>query len=472
MATELETFRENFISTALKQIQAVDLTTAADTDLIVTGALMEAVNRAVNCDYLSTTPPTTDLTAFETFRQQFLTKTLERVKATDLANATQTDLIVTGALMEAMRRVVPNQLETVYSFTIDENQSVGDSITVGDGAVGKTREELMEWLGIKPVVLLNGVEVGDVMVGDFTKYADGTTIPTTLGYDIMIKFPRRGIKVTKSGGKNTYTMTTAPNASGFDYSAFTKGDVAKDAFYVGVYHAYASGSKLYSSSGKTATVQTSMTNFRNYATARGTGYQLWSFDMVEYIQACYCLVFQHRDSQSTVGYGYVASSSTGQIATGRANLWGMNFGYTTNQTNAVKCLGIENLWGNLWTWVDGLYIDGNLNVTKAVNNTGFSDTGVGYKTIGSHKGIGGVTNSWNYAKTVGGTNDNKFFPATLGGSTSTYYFDGIYGVGNTGRVLLFGGSWANGAVCGVFCSAVHTVASASAHHLGGRLAFL
>ena len=359
MATELETFRENFISTALKQIQAVDLTTAADTDLIVTGALMEAVNRAVNCDYLSTTPPTTDLTAFETFRQQFLTKTLERVKATDLANATQTDLIVTGALMEAMRRVVPNQLETVYSFTIDENQSVGDSITVGDGAVGKTREELMEWLGIKPVVLLNGVEVGDVMVGDFTKYANGTTIPTTLGYDIMIKFPRRGIKVTKSGGKNTYTMTTAPNATGFDYSAFTKGTVAKDAFYVGVYHAYASGSKLYSSSGKTATVNTTLTNFRNYAVARGTGYQLWSFDMVEYIQACYCLVFQHRDSQSTVGQGVATSNynngvSTCSTVSGITNLWGMTFGYPNNNNEYVKCLGIENLWGNLWTWVDGL----------------------------------------------------------------------------------------------------------------------
>ena len=468
MATELETFRENFISTALKQIQAVDLTTAADTDLIVTGALMEAVNRAVNCDYLSTTPPTTDLTAFETFRQQFLTKTLERVKATDLANATQTDLIVTGALMEAMRRVVPNQLETVYSFTIDENQSVGDSITVGDGAVGKTREELMEWLGIKPVVLLNGVEVGDVMVGDFTKYANGTTIPTTLGYDIMIKFPRRGIKVTKSGGKNTYTMTTAPNASGFDYSAFNKAGVDKDAFYVGVYHAYASGSKLYSSSGKTATVNTTLTNFRNYAVARGTGYQLWSFDMVEYIQACYCLVFQHRDSQSTVGYGYVASS--GQIATGQANLWGMNFGYTTNQTNAVKCLGIENLWGNLWAWVDGLYIDGNLNVTKAVNNTGFSDTGVGYKTIGSHKGW---ASAWYNMKQVAATNDNKFFPAVTGGSTSynEYYFDGQYcGVAN--RCAFFGGHWYYSARAGLWCWDLNCAAGYSSSNIGSRLSFL
>lgn len=469
MATELETFRENFISTALKQIQAVDLNNAADTDLIVTGALMEAVNRAVNCDYLSTTPPTTDLTAFETFRQQFLTKTLERVKATDLANATQTDLIVTGALMEAMRRVVPNQLETVYSFTIDENQSVGDSITVGDGAVGKTREELMEWLGIKPVVLLNGVEVGDVMVGDFTKYANGTTIPTTLGYDIMIKFPRRGIKVTKSGGKNTYTMTTAPNASGFDYSAFTKGDVAKDAFYVGAYNSYCTGSKMYSSSGKTITANTSLTNFRNYAKARGTGFTIMTFDMVEYIQTCYCLCYRNLNSQYTVGRGVSGTNwnngvSTKSNQTGLTNTWGMCGGSLTSNNEYMKLFGIENMWGNYWQWIDGLYANGT-KFYKAVGNTNFSDTGVGYIDTGVTSPGNGI-----YVKAVSATNTAKFLPTTAGASSSTYYSDHLaFGSGGS---ALFSGGWSSGDECGVFYWYVYYAASFVDANISSRLAYL
>ena len=73
------------------------------------------------------------------------------------------------------------------------------------------------------------------------------------------------------------TDDTDAESDGYTYYAHTKGTTKKDKFYLGAYDAYNSSSKLYSHSGKTPTGNITLTDARNYATARGTGYQLMAF---------------------------------------------------------------------------------------------------------------------------------------------------------------------------------------------------
>ena len=550
---EFVTFKEKFITKTKGIVEATDITNATDTDMIIAGALAESVRRVA---------PEDKVDIDSTVASQFAEKTFTRLKITDFDNVSDTDLIVNGALMEAANRIarprtpilvsppkptfaggrvklkfildnaadtlkatcqkgsvvvsgneitytapdeegsflvsvvsVRNGMESVacefgmsvepISFTVSEyNANISylyPHITVSENARECSVEELMDWLGIKPVVLLNGVEQGDVNPNNFKVYTSGATIPTTLGYDIMIKFPRRGIKVERSlagvgVSDNTYTMTKQRNAVGYDYAAFTKGTVEKDCFYVGAYHAYGASSKIYSSSGKTPLVNTTLTNFRTYANNRNTGgvtgYQLWCFDMVEYIQTCYALCFQNLNSQNVIGYGRTNVSNGSAASEGACDTLGMNWGTKANWTSHMKLFGIEDFYGNIWTWVDGLKVANDLSIYKSSDNSSYNDSytdWTGYTKIGTHSGQ--ASGNTYYTKTAGGSNANKWFPTTFGASDGTGYGDGCWAGYTGGKSALFGGYWNNAAYCGVWCWPLYRAASAANDGLGARLAF-
>ena len=127
-----------------------------------------------------------------------------------------------------------------------------------------------------------GTEYKKLNKNDYTKFEDGTSASNYLantGYDVMTAFPCLGVKIWTSGNYTYVSMTddTDAESDGYTYYAHTKGTTKKDKFYLGAYDAYNSSSKLYSHSGKTPTVSITLTNARNYATARGTGYQLMAF---------------------------------------------------------------------------------------------------------------------------------------------------------------------------------------------------
>ena len=155
------------------------------------------------------------------------------------------------------------------------NSNPSSCITYQDDAVGMTAKS-SDWdnfFGHYPVLLKNGVEVGKLNPNNFAQFEDGSAADITSGDagDVMIAFPRRGVKISTSGDILTISMTDDPDNSDFTYYAHTRGTTRKEVFYLGAYKGYVASSKLRSLSGKAPTASQTIGTFRTQAHANGTG---------------------------------------------------------------------------------------------------------------------------------------------------------------------------------------------------------
>ena len=358
-------------------------------------------------------------------------------------------------------------------INLTKSSTPNNCVTLADDAEGKTLDELRTFIGHYPCIFKDGVEGRKLNPDNYAKYADDNTDAdiTTLGNDVMVKFPRRGLCIRTIGDEVHITFTDDPNSKDFGYYAHTRGSVAKDAFYYGAYKAYCSGSKMYSSSGKTPTVNITIGSFRNQAQARGSGYDQVAFYPRQYLQAAYVLLHQSLNSQEKIGTGKCAGTQA-VINTGGSDTWGMDSEickaqyptYLTDNAHNVKCLGIEDLWGNCWEWIEGC-VTQNYNVMTATS--GFNDTGKGYVS----RGIASYAN-WSaaYISSIAGNTELGFYPTNAQGSEATYFCDGHWQ--GASCVAKSGGSWGDGAWCGVFALAVSNAASSAGSDTGARLMFL
>ncbi len=390
------------------------------------------------------------------------------------ANTAEGTQIVNAAWVRNYERGVDLKVGAGYKkytaiIDLTKAQTPNNCIELADDAVGKSLDELRAFIGHYPCILQNGVEGRKLKPDNYAKYADNNTDAdiTTLGNDVMIKFPRRGLSIRTIGSRIHITFTDDPDAADFNYYAFTKGSLRKECFYYGAYKAYVSGSKMYSSSGKTPTVNTTIGNFRNYAQARGSGYDQALFYPRQYLNAVYVLLHQSLNSQEKIGRG--KDSGNAVISTGGSNVWGMDSElakaqyptYLTDGNHNIKCLGIEDLWGNCWEWIDGC-VTQNYSVCTATS--GFNDSGVGYvpqgiATYAAHSGA--------FISGVAGNNELGFYPTSCVGSNTTYFCDAFWQ--GASCVAKAGGGWAHGLLAGVFAFAADVAASYANSGDGARL---
>lgn len=325
------------------------------------------------------------------------------------------------------------------------------------------------FFGHYPCILENGVELGKLNPNNMAQYEDGTSAPiTTLGKDVMICFPRRGLKIWTDSGYLYVSMTDEEGRAGYDYYAHTyKGDPLS-AFYLGKYKGYASGRALYSTSGQTPTRNVTIGNFRTYAQARGTGYEQSAFYQLTYRQAMYMLKYRGQNAQIAVGRGFVDGNSAVYGNTGYTNDKGMDWGESTGKY-PMTLFGIEDFYGNLVEWLDGIYTNASRQLLAADGN--YNDTGSGYtaitdKTNGSNYG--------GYLKTCLGTNTGGFAPdvTTTGtyGSASTYFCDScsVYAQ----RIGRCGGSYGDGEAAGLFLLNLASAASTTSNAHSARLMYM
>ena len=350
------------------------------------------------------------------------------------------------------------------------NSNPETSITYADDAVNMTpgSSDWDEFFGHYPVMLLNGVEGGKLNPNNFAEHEDGTAADITSGAegDVMIAFPRRGVKITTSSDGNTLTvsMTDSPDDPGFTYYAHTRGNVSKNKFYLGAYKGYESSSKLRSLSGKTITTNKTIDTFRTLAQANGSGYENSGFYQLIFRQVMYILKYKNLDSQTTLGRGNVDnSSSSSPKQTGGTNTKGMDFGETTGKLQ-MKLFGLEDFWGNIYEWIDGIYCDSNRHILTATD--GFNDSGNNY----TDQGQGASANLSNYMSKPQGTSETGFVAKEVSGSATTYFCDygTLYAVG----LAAFGGDWDDASYAGAFPLVVYSSASAANSDVGGRLMYL
>jgi hypothetical protein len=301
----------------------------------------------------------------------------------------------------------------------------------------------------------DGVEGKKLDRNDFTKYEDGTPADITSGAegDVMICFPRRGIKFSAAGNGSEFriTMTDNPNAPGFSYMAFQRGNTPKDKFYLGAYKGSLISNKLRSLSGKQMpTLGYTMNEYRTRARANGapdgnggSGYDLSGWYQLIYRQCMFILKYANLDSQSVIGMG--ATLGINNVSTGRTNTRGMDWGETTGKEQ-MKLFGIEDFWGNAWEWVDGIYCNSSRIIKTATEN--FNDTGENYIESNSFPlhDVGYMRQVETYISSY--RINYGFLPVAVDGSSTTYFCDEA----NLLRecVPLFGGTRNSGTAAGAF----------------------
>ncbi len=324
---------------------------------------------------------------------------------------------------------------------------------------------------IRPCVVKDGAVQYYLDPDNLAHKADGTsaTIASRSAGDVMIEIPKIGYKMTTDGTCHYIYLTDDPNAEGYCYRAHSldsEGDC--DYIYIGAYLGYVYSSMLYSISGKSVKDSTTLTDFRTYATARGTGYQLVSFYPLTLLQCMYLMIYKNKNSQVALGYGYVGGSA--KISTGHANAKGMNYGNTSSQTDtAGMCfLGIEDFWGNCLWWIDGIYSDTNRKILTAFKS--FNDTGSGYPYDKVSDATGTGYNL--YMKDIEGTNEGGFvFKRSFTAPNPESHFYGDVATLYKSSCACFGGKWDDGYYAGAFRLLINNGAGTTLSGLGARLMY-
>lgn len=363
----------------------------------------------------------------------------------------------------------------VMTVKLDLSNSNPDTCcTYHDDAVNMTAgsDAWDTFFGHYPVMFQNGAEGKKLQRNNFTKHEDGTSADITSGRegDVMIAFPRRGLKMRKSGNIITISMTDNPDDANFDYMAHKRGSTLKDKFYLGAYKGSEVSSKLRSLSGKTCANAKTIGSFRTLAQANGapngsggSGYDQSGWYQLLYRQCMYILKYKSLNSQSKVGHGFVNRNSA-QKSTGGTETKGMDWGETTGKDH-MKLFGLEDFWGNIYEWIDGYFPDSNRNIKTATEN--FNDTGSNYTA----HGVAASSNvSWNYMNNCVGDTHSGFTPTSTSGSETTYFCDRA--TLNASYLPIFGGYWNSASNAGAFLLSVHNSTSYAHASIGARLMYV
>lgn len=369
-------------------------------------------------------------------------------------------VVSTDGVISDLSNIVSITIPTTRTMTvvIDLNDSNPETCgSYADNAVdmptGKTEDAINAWqefFGYKPCLFKDGEVVGYLNPSDYTKFEDGNPADITSGDagDVMIEFPRRGVKISKSGKIITVSMSDDPDDPEFTYYAHTRGENRKDYFYLGAYDAH-----LLTNDNGTRQILRSLSNakpaqggyiskHRQYAHEHGEGYEQMTWYQWMFIQVMYILEFRgNLNSQSTVGVGYKKDPGT----TGILNSSGLIYG-TNSYNEYIKLFGLENLWGHHETLIEGLGIDSLGVIWTSTDN--FNDNFQGYKK--RQKVSSAVLDSLpdGCISNVIGSSELGFFPLAYDGSGSTYFCDsGYIKVKSVGSV---GFDWSDESLGGIF----------------------
>ena len=387
------------------------------------------------------------------------TKYNVQIEVTDGSEPVLSDIITvtTSNIQNLGIKVMTNNSNPKTAVTYIE-----DAIGISQAKNGNLNGWKNKWPfnKIRIVGFKSGSVIEEINPQDKSKYISGTSVPNDV--DVMVEIPKIYWKVTTIPNGYEIRISNVKKDSDYKCLAHLVSGVEKDNIYIGAYLGSVENGKLRSRSGATPIANTTLTTFRQYAQAVGSGYQLDNWYPLVLRKILYLLAYKNLDSQTALGRGYVDGNSN-PTNTGGTNTKGLYYG-STNGKEQVCFLGIEDFYGNLYTWVDGMYYNGNIMVTP--DNKTFNDSASGFKNIGS-------TTNWNsggWISDVVKTTEGLFFPYGKNGSTNTYYSD--YGRVHSGYFSIHGGSCGNGAYAGAFLLYVTYGASGSNSSIGGRLVYM
>lgn len=291
----------------------------------------------------------------------------------------------------------------------------------------------------------------------------------TINGDVMVKIPKFYYQRTQD---DVYEYIRISNVAqdGFTlHAAFNRPDGERDAIYVG---AYEMTTGFTSKTGLAPLVNQTRAQFRSGAKAKGTNYSIIDIATVFAIIDLIRIEYATDDVQTAIGAG--VSGVSAAVVTGKTdsviNLNGRSSG--TDNASSVVWRGIENFWGNVWEFVDGININNGQyyysnNISSYADDVSASYTQLSYKENST---------SWSgsYITKLGydSSNPELSLPETAGsGSSSTYCCDAAWS-NVSWRVFCHGGTWGDGAACGLFASIAGIASSSSYSNFGSRLLYI
>lgn len=373
------------------------------------------------------------------------------------------------------------------------NQAVDGYMRL-EAANGQDRsyfDNIYPWAGMKRCILNDSGQV-------VAYYGDPNYIENGSIGQVMVRIPKFYYKAEKVSSTYKWYITDRPRSGFSVHPAFIRNGVEKDCIYISAYEGclydvsassyitndaqvadftVGTGDKLSSIANvkpcSGVTQQLTLPNSRILAHNRGAGWELLDFLTASAVQLLYLIEYANFNTQACIGRGVVDKdygSGNESVNTGATSSLGNASGMATGTDGlvSVSYRGIENLWGNIWTWVDGLNIQGDRKPWVADHDFA-SD-----KFESPYTYLNGTLASTNgYAKDIlfNSSIDYGFLPTVVGGSETSYLCDNYYqATGN--RAALLGGSWFHGSYAGAFFWFLANASSSRARDFGARLLYI
>ena len=294
-----------------------------------------------------------------------------------------------------------------------------DALAMPYGKESAAIEKWHEFFGYKPCLFKNGAVVGYLNPNNYSEYEDGSYADITSGNsgDVMVEFPRRGIKMYNTSNHLVISMTDDPDDPDFTYYAHTRGSERKDAFYLGAYLASYNAAGFHSLSGGDIVHGFTFENIKTSAKVQYMTFYMWT-----YIQVMYCLQFRgDLRSDDILPSGYVDLYAT--YTTGVTNRYGLIYGDSKpDDDTRNKLFGLEDPHSFYDQYLDGILHDATSN-TIYIATDNFSPDGktvtesyVRYDDILPANEFDGILTR------VVGTSECGFLPKKVSGSSSSTYF--------------------------------------------------
>lgn len=174
-----------------------------------------------------------------------------------------------------------------------------------------------------------------------TQYYDGTTakLDGTQG-DVFLKLPEFYYKGTEG---DQVQIMFAKEQVDTEYIRWDPNTL------IGVYEAYKGNSRMYSRSGVISTRNLTQPTCKNYAAARGIGYQLVDWQMHCVMGCLYYAMYGNTNCQDSIGKGTDEYTKS----TGQTDSLGMTDTVAggNGDSQSINYWGLENWWGNKYEWI-------------------------------------------------------------------------------------------------------------------------
>jgi hypothetical protein len=356
-----------------------------------------------------------------------------------------------------------------YIEDIENAAPVSWSTISGAGVVASTDsilQKIKKVCNFRTCHVANGAVYKYLKPDDWRYYEDGTSAVanmTSATYDTMTEFPHFYMSITEDSSYVYLRISSRKLDDTYTDWMFSYNGTVRAKKYIGSFLGYNNGSKLYSRANVAPTVSLTMTNFRDYARARGTGYDMWDIQSLVILEILYLFAFRSTDSQTSVCPGYTSASALANTGFNYSSAYGDFYrSDPTSGTSRFRIFGIEDVWGNLYEYISNIFTVGTTLYLTDYNTGDQAGNTLATKTF-----------SANYGGWVQTMMAEKFFPFVakeggVSGSSTTYYCDD----GNvcSGFVARSGGRWDIGADAGIFRFGVYSSPGGDSD-CGSRLVF-